>query len=69
MRETVGVKGERFLKGLSPDEFTPAKDWLLLILVTRTRRCGRTDSDIVERDLEGLPREQQVAPLETLGFD
>lgn len=56
MRETVGVKGERFLlKGRSAVEFTPANDWLLLILATRTRRCGRADSDIVECDLEGLP--------------
>lgn len=54
MRETVGVKGERFLKGRSAVEFTPANDWLLLILATRTRRCGRADSDIVECDLEGL---------------
>lgn len=44
-----------YLKGRSAVEFTPAKDWLLLILVMRTRRCGRTDSDIVECDLEGLP--------------
>lgn len=44
-----------YLKGRSAVEFTPANDWLLLILATRTRRCGRADSDIVECDLEGLP--------------
>lgn len=49
------------LKGRSAVEFTPAKDWLLLILVTRTRRCGRTDSDIVECDLEGLPAGNEKA--------
>lgn len=57
-----------YLKGRSPDEFTPAKDWLLLILVTRTRRCGRTDSDIVECDLEGLPAGNERAGSPAAGW-
>lgn len=50
-----------YLKGRSAVEFTPANDWLLLILATRTRRCGRADSDIVECDLEGLPAGHETA--------
>lgn len=49
-----------YLKGRSAVEFTPANDWLLLILATRTRRCGRADSDIVECDLEGLPAGHEI---------
>lgn len=50
-----------YLKGRSADEFTPAKDWLLLILVMSTRRCGRTDSDIVDCDLEGRPGDNDTS--------
>lgn len=57
----AGCEHHPHLKGRSADEFTPAKDWLLLILVTRTRRCGRTDSDIVECDLEGRPGDNDTA--------
>lgn len=36
-------------------EWTPAKDWLLVMDLARTRRVGRADRDMVDTDLEGLP--------------